>query len=44
MAVDTTESAGADETPDLLGAFPRLSEHQIAALSPYGERRRTEGR
>ncbi|MFG1960274.1 FAD-dependent oxidoreductase [Nonomuraea sp. NPDC049028] len=27
------------ETPDLYGAFPRLSEAQLAELSPHGERR-----
>jgi thioredoxin reductase (NADPH) len=27
------------ETPDLYGAYPRLSEHQIAALAAQGERR-----
>jgi thioredoxin reductase (NADPH) len=30
------------ETPDLYGAFPRLSEDQIGELGRYGERRRTE--
>jgi thioredoxin reductase (NADPH) len=30
-----------EETPDLYGAFPRLSDHQIAVLSGVGERRRT---
>ena len=29
------------ETPDLYGAYPRLSEHQIAALAALGERRPT---
>ena len=29
------------ETPDLNGAFPRLGDEQIAALSTRGERRRT---
>ncbi|WP_219470586.1 cyclic nucleotide-binding domain-containing protein, partial [Nonomuraea rhizosphaerae] len=29
----------ASETPDLYGAFPRLSETQLAELSPHGERR-----
>jgi thioredoxin reductase (NADPH) len=29
------------ETPDLHGAFPRLTDEQIAALTPLGERRRT---
>jgi thioredoxin reductase (NADPH) len=32
----------ARETPDGHGAFPRLDEEQIAGLSEYGERRRTE--
>jgi thioredoxin reductase (NADPH) len=31
-----------EETPDRDGAFPRLSEEQIARLSVHGERRRTE--
>jgi thioredoxin reductase (NADPH) len=30
------------ETPDLYGAFPRLSEAQIEALSVYGHRRRMQ--
>jgi thioredoxin reductase (NADPH) len=29
------------ESPDLNGAFPRLSEQQLQALAGYGERRRT---
>jgi thioredoxin reductase (NADPH) len=29
------------ETPDLYGAYPRLSEHQIAALAARGDRRAT---
>ena len=29
------------ETPDLDGAYPRLSDEQIGALEPYGERRAT---
>jgi thioredoxin reductase (NADPH) len=29
------------ETPDLFGAFPRLSEQQIGALATHGERRHT---
>src|SRR3977135_2752943 len=29
------------ETPDLYGAFPRLSEQQIEALARHGERRPT---
>jgi thioredoxin reductase (NADPH) len=31
-----------EETPDLYGAFPRLTEDKIAALERYGERRRTK--
>jgi thioredoxin reductase (NADPH) len=31
----------AEETPDLYGAFPRLSDEQIAYLAPYGSRRAT---
>jgi thioredoxin reductase (NADPH) len=31
-----------DETPDLHGAFPRLSDEQIRRLTPEGERRQTE--
>jgi thioredoxin reductase (NADPH) len=30
-----------EETPDLHGAYPRLSDAQIKALTPYGERRPT---
>lgn len=30
------------ETPDLYGAFPRLTDEQIGMLSGYGERRRTK--
>lgn len=30
-----------DETPDLYGAYPRLTEHQIGALAAGGERRPT---
>jgi thioredoxin reductase (NADPH) len=30
------------ETPDALGAYPRLSDGQLAALERYGERRPTE--
>jgi thioredoxin reductase (NADPH) len=29
------------ETPDRFGAYPRLSDEQIAALTPHGERRTT---
>ena len=32
----------ATETPDLSGAFPRLSNEQIAALARHGQRRRTQ--
>lgn len=43
---DTGSTALADglppETPDLHGAFPRLSEAQIASLARFGERRTTE--
>jgi thioredoxin reductase (NADPH) len=35
----TETAAEPAETPDLDGAFPRLSEQQIARISPYGERR-----
>jgi thioredoxin reductase (NADPH) len=31
-----------DETPDMHGAFPRLSDEQIRRLTPEGERRPTE--
>jgi thioredoxin reductase (NADPH) len=30
------------ESPDTTGAFPRLSDQQIAALTPHGTQRRTE--
>jgi thioredoxin reductase (NADPH) len=33
--------ARCEETPDLHGAYPRLTEAQIASLAPHGERRRT---
>ena len=36
----TTESLALSESPDPLGAFPRLSDEQIAALAAVGERRR----
>jgi thioredoxin reductase (NADPH) len=35
-----TASLALTESPDLLGAFPRLSDEQIAALAQVGERRR----
>jgi len=37
---DPEQEAPAD-TPDLFGAFPRLSEQQIDALATRGERRHT---
>jgi thioredoxin reductase (NADPH) len=37
-----TEPQALEETPDLHGAFPRLSSAQIAALEPHGERRQVE--
>jgi thioredoxin reductase (NADPH) len=39
-AVATTEPVRLPETPDLDGAFPRLSEQQLLALEAQGERRR----
>ncbi|MEN3361809.1 MAG: thioredoxin reductase [Mycobacteriales bacterium] len=33
--------AGLPETPDPVGAFPRLTEPHLRALGPYGERRET---
>jgi thioredoxin reductase (NADPH) len=36
----TTPDSALTETPDPYGAFPRLSEEQISALSTVGERRR----
>jgi thioredoxin reductase (NADPH) len=35
----TTAAPALDETPDVYGAFPRLNDEQIAALSAHGERR-----
>src|SRR3954470_14262619 len=35
------ELADVSETPDMHGAYPRLTEEQIEALLPRGERRRT---
>jgi thioredoxin reductase (NADPH) len=39
--VAETEETQVEETPDRDGAFPRLSDEQIARLSAYGERRAT---
>jgi thioredoxin reductase (NADPH) len=39
VAILSPESEALAETPDLFGAFPRLSEQQIAALASRGERR-----
>ena len=38
-ALDLAEAAALPETPDLDGAYPRLSQAQLATLEPYGERR-----
>ena len=38
----TPEPGQLAETPDLYGAFPRLSEAEIEALAAYGQRRRTQ--
>jgi thioredoxin reductase (NADPH) len=40
--VTAQEPGGLAETPDLHGAFPRLSEAQIEALAAHGHRRRTQ--
>jgi thioredoxin reductase (NADPH) len=40
--VSTAESAPLAETPDLHGAFPRLSDEQIGMLAQHGERRATQ--
>ena len=32
-----------EETPDTVGAYPRLSEHQITALGAFGETRPATG-
>src|SRR6185503_3513427 len=40
--VSTAETAPLAETPDLQGAFPRLSDEQIGMLAQHGERRRTQ--
>ncbi|HEX4720055.1 MAG TPA: FAD-dependent oxidoreductase [Thermoleophilaceae bacterium] len=37
--MSATELAQSPETPDLLGAFPRLTDEQIGALLEHGERR-----
>jgi thioredoxin reductase (NADPH) len=39
--VTTTEPVRLPESPDLDGAFPRLSERQLQALAAHGVRRRT---
>jgi thioredoxin reductase (NADPH) len=38
-ALDLAEAAALPETPDLDGAYPRLSQAQLETLEPYGERR-----
>ena len=40
--VTATQSLGLTESPDVYGAFPRLSDEQIAALETVGERRRVK--
>jgi thioredoxin reductase (NADPH) len=40
--VSATEPAPLVETPDTHGAFPRLTEDQIASLARHGERRATQ--
>jgi thioredoxin reductase (NADPH) len=40
--VTSTSIQQVPETPDLLGAFPRLTDEQIAMLSEYGRRRAVE--
>jgi thioredoxin reductase (NADPH) len=40
--VSATESPALTETPDVYGAFPRLSDEQIAALARGGERRQVK--
>jgi thioredoxin reductase (NADPH) len=40
MNASTTDAAELTETPDLYGAFPRLSREQIATLEKVGEHRR----
>jgi thioredoxin reductase (NADPH) len=43
VLVAETEALALTESPDLYGAFPRLSAAQIAALSTVGSRRRVAG-
>jgi thioredoxin reductase (NADPH) len=38
-STEATEPVPLVETPDTIGAYPRLSEQQIAALAPHGRRR-----
>src|SRR4030081_1808852 len=38
---ETSKPTAVNETPDLYGAYPRLSEEQILRLSTRGEHRRT---
>jgi thioredoxin reductase (NADPH) len=38
-AQDLTEAAALPETPNVEGAYPRLSQAQLDELKPYGERR-----
>ena len=40
--MSATEPVPLEETPDLHGAFPRLSEEQIGRLARHGERRATQ--
>jgi thioredoxin reductase (NADPH) len=42
VSCDAPEPQVPDETPDLHGAFPRLSEEQIRTLGAYGEHRPME--
>ncbi|HZS20494.1 MAG TPA: hypothetical protein VFA63_05840 [Pseudonocardiaceae bacterium] len=37
-AVGPAAAAAMPETPDLDGAYPRLSQNQLDTLEPYGER------
>ncbi|MET1040668.1 MAG: FAD-dependent oxidoreductase [Acidimicrobiales bacterium] len=41
MDVPTADPAPLPETPDLQGAYPRLSDEQVQILSAHGERRAT---
>jgi thioredoxin reductase (NADPH) len=41
MSTQATQQQAIVETPDHDGAYPRLTEDQIATLSRYGQRRRT---